>query len=823
MLRNYIASRTDGSWIGLVLLTTAFGATFLPASAAPPAPALTVTETGAIHDLSWPGFPALSEFFLVIPKTGWNGSLLDQQTWKPERIDAAPDGSSWHITGRATWDGGGADVDETIRVEAGKLSVVYKLKFSADTASEGIVLIARTPVAALAGKGRVLEASAKHAFYQDLPATLPDPYHIGGKPNPAWTGFMLGDNLTMLRPQGNWLGNVSIQDDRKWNMDTFEAQLLVRDGHAVTAGTEVVAALTIAPTTKADLDKAGVDIVQPAGPVPRIDFKATGEPSLGDAAWSSREGPRWKPVELRFPVTGTWDNPFDPDQVDVTAVLTGPSGRSVVQPAFIYYDFDLLSDEEIESVRPNGKHDWRVRWTPTEEGTWRVRLVAKIGDKRLTRDVGSFTCRGTQGHGFLRRAPSTPYYLRFDDGTPYFAVGENICWDGDNTLATYRKWFTRLGAANGNYTRIWLVNWNMGLEWTEGIGRGNYYGLGRYSPDNAFRLDRVLETAAENGIYCMLCLGYHGELQEQADYFHSEAWKNSPYNAALGGPCAKPADFWTNPDARRLYKQRLRYYLARWGAYTNILSFELWNEVFAPAPWVDEMASYLGDNDANHHLRTTTYGDDAVWNLDSMDYVQAHTYGSDETLRDSAPQIAEGSWGATEKFRKPFMMGEFGIDWKRGDNDHDPRGIGTNMHNGLWAAVASRSFGTASLWYWDGYVDPFDLYGQFDLVARFARKIDWTRFNPSHVKIEPLAWVTTPADKAFGDLTFSPAGDWRREPADIVQVNPDGTLTWARRRPFSSPRRSPTCSRRSSSISPSPRPARRSSTSSESPPSRSSS
>jgi hypothetical protein len=759
-----------------VILTFAVAGAFLPAAFAAGKASLAVAETGALHNLGWPGWPQVSELFLMIPKTGWSGSLFTQETWKPDHFDAAPDGSSWHIAGRATWDGGGMDIDETVRSEPGKVSVVYKLRFSADTSSEGIMLFMRTPTADLAGKGRVLEAARKHAFVQNLPAALPDPYHIGGLQNPLWIAWMLGDNLTMVRPDGNWIGVVSIQDDRKWGMPSFEAQLLVRDGHVVRAGQEVVVALTITPATKADLDREGVVIVEPQGPASRLDFTSKGEPSLGQAVWSSHEGPRFKPVELRFPVTGSWDNPFDPDQVDVSAVITTPSGRSLTQPAFIYYDFDLLTDADFEVVRPNGKQDWRVRWTPTEEGPYRVRLVARTGGKRLTREAGSFACHGALGRGFIRRSPSTPFYLRFDDGAPYFAIGENICWDGDNVISSYRRWFSRLGAASGNYTRIWLCRWNMGLEWNEKDGRGAYYGLGRYSPDNAFRLDKVLEAAADNGIYCMLCLGYHGELMDSEGYFHEDCWKLNPYNAALGGPCAKPADFWTNPDARRLYKQRLRYYLARYGCYTNILSFELWNEVFAPAPWVREMSEFLGENDLNHHLRTTTYGDDAVWALDSMDYVQAHHYGSDDALRDSAPPIADTSFGATEKYKKPFMMGEFGIDWKRGDNDHDPKGLATNMHNGLWAAVASRSFGTASIWYWDGYVDPLNLYPQFDRVARFARMIDWTRFNPARPKVEPLSWVTPPAHKTFGDLLVSPAWEWRRQPDAVVPVNSDGTL-----------------------------------------------
>jgi hypothetical protein len=94
----------------------------------------------------------------------------------------------------------------------------------------------------------------------------------------------------------------------------------------------------------------------------------------------------------------------------------------------------------------------------------------------------------------------------------------------------------------------------------------------------------------------------------------------------------------------------------------------------------------------------------------------------------------------------------------------------------MWAAIASRSFGTAALWYWDSYVDPLHQYWQFDTVHKFASRIDWTHFSPARPKSEPLEWVKPPATKTYGPLSLSPAWEWRKEPDAVLDVNPDGSV-----------------------------------------------
>lgn len=485
--------------------------------------------------------------------------------------------------------------------------------------------------------------------------------------------------------------------------------------------------------------------------------------------------PRFGRLEVTLDLQATYDNPFDPDDIDVTATFSSPGGPSLVVPGFFYQGYEWHGEADDPQLRPVGGPQWKVRFSPTQTGSWSVKVTARDRSGTVSLPTKRFDCLASDDPGFIRRSPKTPYYLQFDNGRPYFAVGENLCW---GSVPQYRQWMRRLGRAGGNYCRIWLVRWNMGLEWTPGRGSGTYYGAGRYSQDNAFRLDAVMDIARENGLCAMLCLGYHGELMNTRAYFGEECWSENPYNVANGGPCATPGDFWTNERARKLYRQRLRYYLARYGWDSHVLSWELWNEVQAPAPWVREMSEYLQRHDPNRHLVTTTYGDDAVWQLPSMDYSQTHWYGSVTGGASTAETLAASSRDYTSRFAKPFMMGEFGIDWRDSDAVHDPQGLGTSLHDGLWASVMSRSCGTAAIWYWGTYVHPLNLYREFAAVRRFANRVPWATFRPELASMDPPT-IPVALGAPWAEVVLSPPLGWQRQPDGPVTVSPDGTVSGA--------------------------------------------
>lgn len=135
-----------------------------------------------------------------------------------------------------------------------------------------------------------------------------------------------------------------------------------------------------------------------------------------------------------------------------------------------------------------------------------------------------------QARGFVRRGKF--WHLQFEDGTPFIPVGLNVCWSGNN-LSAYERWFEAMRKNGANFARIWLVRWNMGLEWTPSDGNGIYLGLGKYALDNAWRIDELIRIAERNGVYLMLCLGYHGELADRQLYFGEQAWDKTHTTAKM--------------------------------------------------------------------------------------------------------------------------------------------------------------------------------------------------------------------------------------------------------------------------------------------------
>lgn len=508
-----------------------------------------------------------------------------------------------------------------------------------------------------------------------------------------------------------------------------------------------------------------------------------GAPQVQRVQADRSEVPVFETVEFSIDLTAQYDNPFDPDEITVDADITAPDGRKLRVPGFYDVPMRLVSaDDGIERVeKTSAAPGFRVRYAPTTPGAHRVQMSVKDRNGTTRSEIIEIKAVVGKSPGFVRVAKSSPRYFAFDSGRSYFAVGENVCWAGWKApMAEYKAWFGKLGEAGGNWARLWLANNEKGLEWsprpTEKAGVGTYEGLGRYAQDNAWRLDEVVRLAAKNGIYLTFCLGTYGEFTE-GGYFGEGMWISNPYNARNGGPCGKPEDFWTNERARSLYKKRLRYLIARWGASTHVFAWEFWNEVPvtpAVAAWTAEMASYLKQNDPYRHLVSTSYGDDAIWRGPDIDFTMTHMYGQAGNTADFTPRIRR-EVASLSKHRKPYLLAEFGIDWQAPDRKWDPKGTAVNMHNGAWASMVSGAAGTSMLWWWDNYVDPLNTHHVFTPIRRFADSINWaeTPFKPlDGIKLEqPPGHV-----EILTDLTIPATLSWGRPPSTEYTVHPDGSV-----------------------------------------------
>jgi hypothetical protein len=444
----------------------------------------------------------------------------------------------------------------------------------------------------------------------------------------------------------------------------------------------------------------------------------------------------WQKVEFRAEVKGTYTTPFDAGQITVDAEIRSPSGREVQVPAFFYPEF-----------APNGEApaqvEWRIRFTPEEAGTYSTEIRARDRSGTVSSGRVSFAVAPAPDHGFLRVSKRDPHYFEFQDGTPYFAIGENMV---HGSLDDYSRWMTKLAANGGNYGRLWM-GYPAGLEVAP---------RGEYRLDIAWKFDKILELSEEHGIYQKICIDYIRYISPRGERRKTFDPEDNAYSASNGGPCRNMRDFFALPEARRMFKNRLRYLVARWGYSTHILAWELWNEIGSAdkaasgdhaliVDWNREMCRYLQSIDPRHMTTNSLSSTEVwpeMWELPENEFAQMHGYYyfSDEMKRDAKDMAGfAAKWLAEiDHYRKPYLFAEFGIVPDKPDTrglwDRDPRGV--HMHNGLWAPLALGSAGTGMLWWWFNYVDPKDLYFQFRPVAEFVKGIPWTteRFEKANVE-----------------------------------------------------------------------------------------
>jgi hypothetical protein len=471
----------------------------------------------------------------------------------------------------------------------------------------------------------------------------------------------------------------------------------------------------------------------------------------------------------------TYPNPFDPDQIAVDGLFQGPGGQRLKLPGFWYQEF--RREESLvggERIVPLGAPHWRIRFAPTQPGEWSLKVQARDPSGQTTSAPLTFQVAAGRTRGFVRRSPANTRYFQFDSGDPFFLVGCHIGW---GRLEEYETMLTKLARAGGNFTRVWISPPSPAVE-TKAAGPG------RCDLAGAWHYEQILRMADERGIRVQLTLKNYRDLIIK-DYWGAAVWPVSPYNKANGGPVSQPADFFSDPQARKLYQHHLRHLIGRYAAFTSLAFWEFWNEqdnigVGSIAPWIREMAAYLKANDPYQHLVTTSYGapgESEVWRLPDIDLTQRHFWGEEGSVRDVVPVVAADA-RLHDVYGKPHMMGELGISWRRSDNEFDPHHTAANLHCGLWAAALSGDAGGANPWFWYDYLEPHDLWGKITPLARFAATINWSKLDFQPLTVPSPTFAPGHAPSPPSDIVLTAAGDWGRADPKPLKVGSDGLVSW---------------------------------------------
>ncbi len=436
--------------------------------------------------------------------------------------------------------------------------------------------------------------------------------------------------------------------------------------------------------------------------------------------------------EILFHLPPEYPASNDSARIAVAAEFTAPSGRLIRVPAFYWQSADPFANA------PEQETGWKVRFTPVESGPWVFRLVAArpgLPERETARNA--FQVLPGVAPGFVRRNGRA---FTLDSGETFFPLGANRCWGDPRRTDRYLHDMELLAASGVNCLRVWIAPWWIPLEQTPAC----------FDPVAAARLDLIVEHAEALGLRLILCIEQHGNLEPAGGEIG--LWNRHPYNTANGGPCRLRTQFFTAPEARRLFQNRLRYLVARWGYSPAVMAWELFNEVEwasyenegfhrhfeSVAAWHVEMARFLRAADPYGRLVATSSHIPLQRRLlerNAIDFIQPHIYDQDNLMGALTEALAP-----LRQLPAPVLVGEFGLRKDDGKPDYVTLGV-------LVSAVAGAGAG-ALPWLSDA-TDLRPYCARLGAARRTLAGLRWDApdFTPVTVELDPA-----PPDRAIRTL-----------------------------------------------------------------------
>lgn len=404
-------------------------------------------------------------------------------------------------------------------------------------------------------------------------------------------------------------------------------------------------------------------------------------------------------VEWAIRLHAGFSNPYLSEEIAVDLVYTDPGGKKSLLPC--YY----------ESGTSGSESTWKARFMPRQTGRYsyyfRVTTNGTYGDSS---SVSDFTAKSGTAAGILHT--NNNWTMKFDNGQTFRGVGENICWESranddsrffkglhEKDEYNYEVMIPALKNNGGNFFRTWICSWNLPIDWQKGFNNVRYQPSTEYFNPSAIRkMDRLVNLCDSLGVHMMLTLGQGA--------FHTRD----------GGFASSAADFFVNEKSKQKYKNRLRYFVARWGYSPSIAMWEFFNEVdnvqfsnkdnpINPAhitEWHTEMSAYLANLDPYDHPITTSISHRDIAGLNSIpdiDINQKHIYKNTRGMRADILKYSK-------EFNKPYIIGEFGYEWDWSkDFNLFADGMDSDFKRGLWYGLFTPTPVLPMSWWWEFFED----------------------------------------------------------------------------------------------------------------------
>ena len=496
---------------------------------------------------------------------------------------------------------------------------------------------------------------------------------------------------------------------------------------------------------------------------------ASAPPEIIDIRQTQDSVGLYEKFEISLNVKSEFENPFDPEDIDISATFISPSGKRWNVYGFYDYHSGVL---------------WKVRFSPNEKGQWHYSVKVKDRNGEVTGEGRSFKTIDSSSKGPIQIAPNKRY-LQHPDGSAFFGVGfwYNDAYAGFNSGRITPENLDRLKSLGVNFISTYITP----LE-------THASGLGRYDQNISGRLDEVLELCEERDMVLSLNIWFHSYLSETVWGGGNVRWYTNPYSQVT------PAkDFYRSEPAWKLQEKLYRYFIARWGYSRALGIWFIVDEVNGTDGWVSGdsvMAAgwgrkehdYFKQHDPYNHLTTGTRSGGireywsrgyAIFDLAAREIYEAQGFPITKSASlDSAdvhPLTLSYNNYASQISRlwhgydKPAIIGETG--WDHTYYEPGMPGYLALYHNALWVTLASGTAMTPFWWAFSERMNDNIVTQQVRSIRTFTDAIPFARLTgltPFRIDVSDgdgfgmrsneltFGWIANPHTDVAGDsITLS--------------------------------------------------------------------
>ncbi|NIP25411.1 MAG: DUF5060 domain-containing protein [Phycisphaerae bacterium] len=188
---------------------------------------------------------------------------------------------------------------------------------------------------------------------------------------------------------------------------------------------------------------------------------------------SAKKVGKYEKLEILIKTDTTYENPYNPDEVDLTVTLKAPKGKQISLPAFYFQDYERRKlgrrRGRANWYYPIGRGLWKARFATSQTGSYSATATLKDNKGTIHSNTIKFDCTPSSNKGFIRAGRKDPRFFEFTEGDPFFAIGQNLAFIGEGqyvNLTKAEQIFEQLSNNGANFLRIWTCcqDWAMAIE-----------------------------------------------------------------------------------------------------------------------------------------------------------------------------------------------------------------------------------------------------------------------------------------------------------------------------------------------------------------------